>query len=68
MNHASLQHSERLKRVLAYLSDCKEHSTLEIAQGARVCAVSAAVSELRENGIAVACRREKGVYFYKLGN
>lgn len=68
MNHAILQHSDRLKRVLAYLSDCKEHSTLEIAQGARVCAVSAAVSELRENGIAVTCRRDKGVYFYKLGN
>lgn len=68
MNHASLQYSARLQRVVAYLADGKEHSTLEIAQGARVCAVSAAVSELRENGIAVTCRREKGVYFYKLGN
>ena len=67
MNHASLAQSPRLQRVLAYLSDCKEHSTLEIAQGARVCAVSAAISELRENGIAVACRRQKGVYFYNLG-
>lgn len=68
MNSATLSNSPRLQRVLTYLSDGKRHSTLEIVHGARVCAVNSIVSELRRNGIAVACHREKGVYFYKLGN
>ncbi len=67
MNAAMLSNSNRLQRVLQYLSDGKEHSTLEIVHGYRVCAVNSIISELRLNGIAVACRRVRGVYFYRLG-
>ena len=68
MNHATLANSNRLQRVLQYLADGKRHSTLEIVHGARVCAINSIVSELRGNGIAVSCTRERGVYFYQLGN
>lgn len=38
-----------------------------IVHGCRVCAVNSIISELRLNGISVACRRVRGVYFYRLG-
>lgn len=67
MHSASLSTSRRLQRVLAVLSDCQEHSTMEIVKRAHVCAVNSIVSELRANGIAISCRRDRGVYFYRLG-
>lgn len=70
MNHARLNSSKRLQRVLAVLAvlaDCAEHSTMDLITRARVCAVNSIVAELRGNGIAVACRREAGVYYYRLG-
>ena len=67
MNHASLKDSKRLRRVLSLLSDCEEHSTREIIECAHVCSVNSIVAELRENGIAVSCRREKGIFYYRLG-
>lgn len=67
MNSANLGKSKRLQRVLSYLADGKEHSTLEIVHGAQVCAVNSIISELRDNGISVSCRRQRGVYFYRLG-
>ena len=66
MNHATLT-SKRLQRTLAVLSDCQEHSTLDVIQRARVCAVNSIIAELRANGIAIACRRDRGVFYYRLG-
>ncbi|MCB1909947.1 MAG: hypothetical protein KDH15_21510 [Rhodocyclaceae bacterium] len=40
---------------------------MEIVKRAHVCAVNSIVSELRANGIAISCRRDRGVYFYRLG-
>ena len=60
MNAASLHRSDRLRRVHAVLSDGQEHSTLDLVLEAGVCAVNSIVSELRANGVAVACRRSTG--------
>lgn len=57
MHAAVMERSERLKRVRALLADGAEHSTLDIAMGARVCAVSAVISELRANGLTIVCRQ-----------
>ena len=61
MNYANLSRSHRLQRVRNVLMDaCAENqelSTLEIADRARVCAVSACVSELRAHGYTINCRR-----------
>ena len=56
MHAAALDRSPRLRRVLEVLRRGGEHSTLDIAREARVCAVSACVAELRANGVAVDCR------------
>jgi len=56
MHAAKLETSPRLSRVYRLLSDGAEHSTLDIVRGARVCAVSACISELRANGAEIACR------------
>ena len=47
MHAARLADSPRLQRVLEVLSDGREHSTLEISQQARVCAVNSCIAELR---------------------
>ena len=57
LHAARLDRSDRLRRVLSVLEDGGEHSTLEIALRAEVCAVSSAVSELRANGRRIVCRR-----------
>lgn len=51
-----LDRSPRLQRVRDLLLDGREYSTLEIVQGAHVCAVNSIVSELRANGLKIACR------------
>ena len=70
MNAASLKKSRRLQRLHALLLDGREHSTLEIVAGAQICAVNAAISELRQNGADISCRmerREDGpVWFYRM--
>lgn len=48
--------SVRLRRVLGVLADGREHSTLDLMTQARVCAVSACISELRESGHRIDCR------------
>lgn len=65
MHAASLASSDRLRRVDAFLADRVPHSTLEIMQGARVCAVSALVSELRENGRKINCTRKGRIWYYR---
>lgn len=56
MHAARLENSPRLQRLRAYLSDGRWHSTRDIVFDAHVMAVSAAVSELRDNGLTVECR------------
>lgn len=57
MHAARIEHSDRLQRVLALLSDGAWHSTLDIVFAARVCAVNSCVAELRHNGVRVDCRK-----------
>ena len=57
MHAASLDRSERLRRVYALLADGAEHSTMEIAREAGVCAVNSCVAELRANGAMITCRQ-----------
>lgn len=68
MHYARLSRSPRQQRVLRVLSDGAEHSTLDIIRRAGVCAVSAIVSELRANGVAIACTRRKNIWFYRMGS
>ncbi len=68
MNAARLDRSPRLQRVLVLLGDGRWHSTLDIIIGAGVCAVNSCVSELRVNGIPIACRRVgKERFEYRIG-
>lgn len=66
MRHANLETSDRLQRTLAALQSAEELSTWELSQRARIMAVSAAVSELRANGIDVRSRVENKVWYYSL--
>ena len=65
MNAASLSRSDRLRRVAALLRRGKEYSTMEIIQQAGVAAVSAAISELRCNGMDIRCQRRGDVWYYR---
>ena len=58
MKAARLSSSPRLRRVLDFLWDLKEHTTRDIVVGAHVCAVNSCVAELRANGFSVSCRQE----------
>lgn len=66
MNAAKLARSERLQRVKAFLSDYRPHSTLEIVQKAKVCAVNSIVAELRANGEAIQCDRRGDRWYYRM--
>jgi biotin operon repressor len=66
MHHARLEHSPRLKRVLALLQDGRSLTTLQIAFGAGVLAVNSAIAELRENGYTITCRRTGDIWNYQL--
>ena len=66
MNHANIQTSERLQRVDKFLSDGLFHSTRDIVIGAQVMAVSAVVSELRENGRNIICRQKGKIFYYRM--
>ena len=75
MNHAKLEKSVRLRELLAYLRlrGAAGATTKEILVNCEhVAAVSAAVSELRANGISVDCDVERTtasgatVYRYKV--
>lgn len=66
MKSANIETSERLQRVAKFLEDGEEHSTMEIIQSCCVCAVNSIVSELRDNGMDIRCRREGGAWYYRL--
>jgi hypothetical protein len=65
MNAANLKTSERPQRVDKFLSDRQPHSTLEIIQGAGVCAVNSIIAELRASGRQINCNREGNVWSYR---
>lgn len=69
MNAAPLT-SPRLQRVLAVLSDGREHTTRQIVRQARVMAVNACVAELRAHGAEIACCRRlvdgQRRFFYRM--
>ena len=63
-NHcADLKKSVRLQGVWDLLKNGAEYTTRDIILFAKVCAVSAAISELRANGKKIRCQR-RGKYFY----
>ncbi|MCL6619470.1 MAG: hypothetical protein K6T33_06730 [Thermomonas hydrothermalis] len=67
MHAASVEKSERLQRVLWLLLDEQWHTTMDIIDGARVCAVNSIIAELRANGLRIETRRMgRGVYAYRL--
>ena len=68
---ARLASSPRLKRLREALGDGGWHSTWELMQATRNLAVGTSVSELRANGLDVACRTAKDeggrtIYQYRL--
>lgn len=66
MNSARIGKSPRLQRVLGLLHGGKWYSTMDIIQSARVCAVNSIISELRDNGYKIDCRRDGGKWMYRL--
>jgi hypothetical protein len=67
MHAARLAHSPRLQRLLTVLADGREHSTQELIGAARICAVNSCAAELRAQGLPIACRRQGGAWYYRLG-
>lgn len=66
MNAAPLS-SPRLQRVLGVLEDGKPHTTRQIVRRARVMAVNACISELRQHGAEIQCQKRRvngAVRFY----
>lgn len=67
MHSARLENSDRLRKVYELLMSGPK-TTMEIVQGAGVCAVNSIVAELRTNGIEIDCKcLRKGVFEYRLG-
>ena len=66
MHAASLKNSDRLQRVASLLKSGRPYTTMEIIQKARVVAVSAAVSELRQQGMDIVCNRLGNVWMYRM--
>lgn len=62
LHAAKMESSARLQRVHSLLSDGREHTTLQIALDAKVCAVNSIVAELRANGCKISCRQGTGAY------
>jgi len=66
VNAANASKSDRLQRVYKLLSRGGEFTTLEIIQGAGVCAVNSIISELRQNGYHIDCQRRNDKWFYRM--
>ena len=66
MNSASIERSARLQRVRKLLLDKKEHSTYDIVQKTKVCAVNSIISELRDNGLDITCQRRGDRWYYRM--
>ncbi len=70
MMHAAPLTSPRLQRVLALLRDGRPHTTRDIVRRARVMAVNACISELRQHGAEIHCTAQfvngKRRFFYTM--
>lgn len=66
MHAASIEKSDRLRRVDALLADGLPHSTMEIIENAHVCAVNSIIAELRANGRDIHCNQVDRVWFYQM--
>lgn len=66
MKYAKIAKSKRLQRLRAILRDRRPHSTRDLIRRAHICAVSACVSELRSNGMDIACQRRGGIWYYQM--
>ena len=55
IHYADYAKSARLQRLITYMIDGKVKTTLEIIQGADICAVNSAVCEVREQGFNLEC-------------
>jgi hypothetical protein len=66
MRAARITTSPRLQRVAQLLADGRPYTTLDIVQGAGVCAVNSAIAELRWNGYSIECRRSGDLWTYRL--
>jgi hypothetical protein len=66
MHHARLNKSARLQRVNRLLRSRRWHSTRDIMRKAHVCAVSAVISELRQNGKRIECKRVAHRWLYRM--
>ena len=70
IHYAKIENSARLQAVLKYLSDGKPHTTRDIIIATGMCAINSIITELRMNGIRIACdpvKGFKGRYQYTLG-
>lgn len=56
---ANIHKSPRLKKLLHALADLNWHSTRDLTDRCHNYAIGTSISELRANGIPVACRRVK---------
>jgi len=68
IHYALYQNSERLQKLLVFMLDGKPHTTMEIINGAGICAVSSAACELRENGFGCYCIKKAGPAIYQLSD
>lgn len=66
MKAAKLANSPRLQRVLFVLQKGTWHTTMDIIQRARVCAVNSCIAELRANGFTISTKRKGDTWSYKL--
>jgi len=66
IHYAAYRKSDRLQRLLALVLDGKPRTTMEIINGAGVCAVNSAACELRENGFNFLCTRKAAPSIYQL--
>ena len=59
MKHANIKTSKRLQRLLKFLRKGGAYTTRQVARGADIEAVSAAISELRANRFKIDCFRRR---------
>lgn len=65
MHAAKLNKSDRLRRVLRVLKTHKRPlTTREVMDKSNTCALSACISELREQGKDIKCWRVGGLWYY----
>ncbi|MFN3481221.1 MAG: hypothetical protein ACK415_12670 [Thermodesulfovibrionales bacterium] len=65
MHKAGLR-SPRLLNVLKILIDGRPHESYELAVLSKNVAISASISELRQNNLRIDCYRRNGRYYYQL--